>query len=404
MPHCIKPSFAERSKKTSIALYFLFACFYCPAQDSTAHTRDTLIGHIIYRSPRTIHGEISSREDLEFPPLRQVSLSDRAGSHILYRTYRTIPGGIFRAEDLHYLTGTTSSYITPGGPRTDSGTSRYKKRQWLIGGINVLGYGGSLVVLNSTWYKDYPRTSFHTFDDSREWLQVDKVGHAWTAYNTSRGSTAMWQWAGMPHKKSVWIGGLSGAAYLTAIEFLDAHSAKWGWSWSDIGANIFGSGLFMTQELLWKEQRIQYKFSFHSKRYGEPQLEQRADELFGKSWYERMLKDYNAQTYWLSASIRSFFPKSNWPVWLNVAVGYGADGMFGGFENKWTTSTGSDITRYDIPRKRQFYIAPDIDFTKIKTNSPFLRTVFSFLNAFKCPAPALMLDSKGKFRAYALYF
>ena len=133
-------------------------------------------------------------------------------------------------------------------------------------------------------------------------------------------------------------------------------------------------------------------------------LEQRSDDLFGKSWYERMLKDYNQQTYWLSANLRSFFPKSKLPAWLNVAVGYGADGMFGGFENKWKDKPGNDVTRYDIQRKRQYYLAPDIDFTKIKTNSKFLRTAFSFLNAFKCPAPALMIDSKGKMKVYAIYF
>lgn len=355
-------------KKTGVAFYFLLLCFCCPAQDSTAYTKiDTIDGHIIRRAPRTIPDEKFSRK-------------------YLVRSQHEL------AKLNYFNTDTTARKIN------------YKNRQWLIGGINVLGYGGSLVMLNTTWYKDYPRTSFHTFDDSREWQQVDKVGHAWTAYNTGRASTAMWQWAGLPHKKAVWIGGLSGATYLTAIEFLDAHSAEWGWSWSDIGANLFGSGLFMSQELLWGEQRIQYKFSFHKNSYPGAQLEQRADDLFGKSWYERMLKDYNAQTYWLSANIRSFFPKSNWPAWLNVAVGYGADGMFGGFENKWTDDQGNNITRYDIPRKRQFYVAPDIDFTKIKTKSKFLRTTFSLLNAFKCPAPALMLDSKGKLRAYALYF
>lgn len=279
-----------------------------------------------------------------------------------------------------------------------------KERQWFIGAVNVVGYGGSLILLNNAWYKDYPRTSFHTFNDSKEWLQVDKVGHAWTAYNTGRISTAMWEWAGLPHKKAVWIGGLSGALYLTAIEFLDAHSAEWGWSWSDIAANVFGSGLFMGQEFLWGEQRIQYKFSFHINHYSDPMLEERADDLFGSAWYERMLKDYNAQTYWLSANLKSFFPKSNLPPWLNMAVGYGASGMFGGFENKWTDDAGNEVTRYDVPRVRQFYLAPDIDFTKIKTKSKFLRTTFTLLNAFKCPAPALMIDSKGKVKGYFFYF
>ena len=140
-----------------------------------------------------------------------------------------------------------------------------KNRIWLITGINVTGYGGSLIIFNNTWYKDFPRTSFHTFNDSKEWLQVDKIGHGWAAYNTGRLSTAMWRWAGLSPKKATLIGGLSGTMYLTVIEFLDGHSSHWGWSWSDMAANIFGSGLFISQELGWKEQRIQYKFSFHKK-------------------------------------------------------------------------------------------------------------------------------------------
>jgi hypothetical protein len=279
-------------------------------------------------------------------------------------------------------------------------------RQIFIGAVNVVGYGGSLIILSNTWYKNYPHTSFHTFNDVGEWLQVDKFGHGWTAYNTGRVSAGMWRWAGLSQKQAAIIGGLSGAVYLTVIELLDAHSAQWGWSWGDMTANIVGSGLFITQELLWKEQRIQYKFSFHHKDYGDSALNKRADDLFGESWYERMLKDYNAQTYWFSANLRSFFPGSNLPKWLNVSLGYGADGMLGGFENKWIDddSGGVPVDRTDIPRIRQFYLAPDVDFTKIKTNKKWLRTIFFCLNAFKCPAPTLMIDSKGKFKAYALYF
>ncbi len=320
---------------------------------------------------------------------------------LLYISFLFLPALSFSQDSLQ----TDAAPVPDSTKNITQSRSLYKKeRAWLIGGINAIGYGSSLVILNNTWYKDYPRTSFHTFNDSKEWQQVDKVGHAWAAYNAGRGSAGMWRWAGLSQKKSAVIGGLSSAAYLTVIEILDARSAKWGWSWVDMGANILGSGLFIGQELWWKEQRIQLKFSFHKKDYGDPQLEQRADDLFGKSWYERMLKDYNAQTYWLSANLRSFFPKSNLPSWLNVAVGYGADGMYGGFENKWMDELGNDITRYDIPRKRQFYLAPDIDFTKIRTKSKFLRTGFAFLNCFKFPAPALMIDSKGKARVYAFYF
>ena len=286
----------------------------------------------------------------------------------------------------------------------DTGHHTNKNRVRLVTGFNIMGYGGSLFVLNQAWYANYPRSSFHFFNDNAEWLQVDKLGHGWAAYNSGKSSAAMWRWAGLSPEKAALIGGLSGTIYLTVVEILDGFSSKWGFSWGDMVVNAAGSGLFTAQELMWKEQRIQYKFSFHRNQYPEPILDQRADDLFGRSWYERMLKDYNAQTYWLSANLKSFFPSGNLPSWLNVAIGYGADGMFGGYQNKWSNENGNIVTRYDIPRKRQFYLAPDIDFTKIKTGKKWLRTVFYFLNSFKCPAPALMLDAKGKVKAYIIYF
>lgn len=279
-----------------------------------------------------------------------------------------------------------------------------KKRLLLIGGLNVVGYGTSIVIFNNQWYKNYPKTSFHTFNDSKEWLQMDKIGHAWAAYNAGRASAAMWRWAGLGSKKAAWIGGLSSSAYLTVIEILDAHSAKWGWSWVDMGANVFGSGLFIGQELGWQEQRVKLKFSFHRKDYGETMLNERADDLFGKAWTERMLKDYNGQTYWLSANLKSFFPRSDLPSWLNIAVGYGADGMFGGFENKWNNGDpGFPIDRTDIKRYRQWYLAPDISFSKIKTNKKAVKVLLAALDAFKFPAPSLEI-SNGKVKVNALHF
>lgn len=279
-----------------------------------------------------------------------------------------------------------------------------RKRQWLVGGVNVIGYVGSLIIFSNSWYDDYPKTSFHTFDDSKEWLQMDKVGHGWAAYNTGRVSTEMWKWAGLSNKKATWIGGLSGTVYLTVIELLDAHSAKWGWSWSDMAANILGSGLYISQQLGWEEQRIQFKFSFHYKNYSDPMLNERSDELFGSSHIERMLKDYNGQTYWLSANLRSFFQGSNIPAWLNVALGYGADGMFGGFENIWIDEdTGMSVNRTDIKRYRQWFLAPDINFSKIKTNKKGVKVLLGFLDAFKFPTPSLEF-SNGKFKVHAIHF
>lgn len=273
---------------------------------------------------------------------------------------------------------------------------KIKQRTRIMAGVNIAGYGGSLLLFNNAWYKNFPRSAFHSFNDIKEWQQMDKIGHSWAAYNTGRVATSLWRWTGMNDKKAVMIGGLSGAGYLTAIEIMDGFSEEWGWSWGDIGANFFGSGMYMVQELKWKEQRIQYKFSFHKKNYADATLTHRADKLFGKSWYERMLKDYNGQTYWLSANLKSFLPKSKLPSWLSVAAGCGSEGMMGGFSNKWIEGDpGFAIDRSDVKRYRQWYLAPDVDLSKIKTNKKGVKILLNFLNAFKFPMPALEL-SNGK--------
>ena len=280
-----------------------------------------------------------------------------------------------------------------------------KKRTQLIAGINIAGYGTSIYLLNNAWYKNYPKGPFRVFKDGKEWNQMDKVGHAWTTYMLGAPSAAMWRWTGMSETASTLLGGLTGLAFLTGVEMLDAHSAKWGWSWGDMAANAAGSALFIGQQLGWKEQRLMLKFSFHHNRYSDPQLRQRANELYGSTWYERMLKDYNAQTYWLSVNVRAFAPKSNWPAWLNVAAGYGADGLFGGFENVAMDENGNiRFDRRDVPRSRQFYLSPDIDLTRIKTNKKWLKTTLTVLNIFKTPAPALELGTNGKLRVRPVYF
>ncbi len=130
----------------------------------------------------------------------------------------------------------------------------------------------------------------------------------------------------------------------------------------------------------------------------------RADELYGKSIQERILKDYNGQTYWLSMNLKSFAHNINIPAWLNVAVGYGAKGVFGGFENTGFDKRGNIIfNRPDIERQRQWYFSPDVDFTKIKTGKRLVKTLFSLMNMIKMPAPALEL-SGGKLKGHLLFF
>ena len=136
---------------------------------------------------------------------------------------------------------------------------RMRFRTKIIAATNIIGYGAAMVGLYSAWYKNYPQSNFHTFNDIPEWKGIDKIGHAYSVYAESLASTELWRWTGISRKKRIWIGGLSGPVYHTVIEVLDGFSSQWGWSWGDVGANFIGSGMLIAQELAWDEERIQFK-------------------------------------------------------------------------------------------------------------------------------------------------
>lgn len=278
-----------------------------------------------------------------------------------------------------------------------------KKKVRSVAITNVAGYGGAMVGLYAAWYKNYPQSKFHTFNDIKEWMQMDKIGHTYSAYAESKASMELWRWAGIPRKKQIWMGGLSGVFYQTVIETLDGFSAEWGWSWPDFGANILGSGMLIAQELAWNEQRIQFKWSFHRKSYSNPNLEDRSIQLFGTG-AQRFLKDYNGQSYWLSTAPASWIKNCKLPPWLQISIGTGAEGMFGGYENIAKDPDGTiTFSRPDIKRYRQWYLAPDIDLTKIRTRKKGIKTVLNIINIIKFPTPGLEL-SKGKLKWRWLIF
>ncbi len=285
-----------------------------------------------------------------------------------------------------------------------NGQPQINRRIRIVAATNIVGYSVGMVGLYQAWYKNYPQGKFHTFNDTREWKQMDKLGHMYSAYAESKASMEFWRWSGISRKKRIWLGGMSGAAYQTVIEVLDGFSTEWGWSWGDFAANIAGSGLLVAQELAWDEQRVQMKWSVHRKRYNDPTLNARSNELFGKSTAERILKDYNGQTYWLSVAPKAFFPKSNLPAWLQLSVGTGTEGLFGGYENIATDKDGNiTFYRLDIDRRRQWYLAPDIDLSKIKTDKKGIKVALQILNIFKFPTPSVEY-SRGKFSWNWLHF
>lgn len=297
----------------------------------------------------------------------------------------------------------------------------HRGRFWLLTGTSAAAYAGTVAALSNVWYDDYQKAPFHTFNDFGEWEEMDKVGHLYTAYFYSHLATNAYYWTGIGRERAAWVGFGTGLFLQGTIELMDAYSAEWGFSWGDVAFNTLGSGIYLAQELAWQEQRIYIKYSsfrrevtpnyFITSELGtETSLWQRRDELFGHSVGEIMVKDYNATTIWASANIHALFiknPESRFPKWLNIAVGYGADNIYGARSNSWTVKeTGEtfDIPQSLAPRQRQYYLALDIDLTKIPVKSRFLKVLFGALNTFKIPAPALEYNSTGRFRLHGLFF
>lgn len=257
-------------------------------------------------------------------------------------------------------------------------------------------YAGTMTGLYNLWYRDYPQTNFHFFDDNDEWMAVDKLGHATTSYFVGRLGYRSFRWAGMTEKKAAWIGGLSGFYFLTAIEILDGFSSQWGASTGDLAANTLGSALFISQQLAWHDQKIMLKWSFHPTSF--PGYR---PDLLGSNSAQQIIKDYNGHTYWLSANLNSFAGSdSGIPRWLNIAVGYGATGMTGAASNP-DSYNGTPVPPFE--RRQQLYIAPDIDLTHIRTRSATLKWVFEALGFLKFPLPALEISGKGV-KFHPLYF
>ncbi|MEW5675066.1 DUF2279 domain-containing protein [Flavobacterium enshiense] len=254
--------------------------------------------------------------------------------------------------------------------------------------------GGTLVGLNQIWYKDYPKSSFHFLNDNDDWLQMDKAGHLFSTYHIGRFGAEALAWSGAKKKQQLVYGATLGFAFLTVVEVFDGFSQEWGASWGDVVANATGTGLYVSQEMLWKEQRIIPKFSFHTTKYAALR-----PNTLGSSWNEQILKDYNGQTYWLSANVYAFAKAKFVPKWFNFALGYGADGMVYG-----SSEIPSGEIVVETRRIRQFYLSFDVDLTKIPTKSHTLKTLFSVFNTIKVPAPALEINQFGGVKGHFVYF
>ena len=246
----------------------------------------------------------------------------------------------------------------------------------VITGVSLSAFGvGSLIGLNQLWYSKFPKSKLHSFNDADEWFQMDKMGHAFTAYQISRSMTSILKWNGLSLKKARFTAAGIAFTYLTTIELMDGKSEGWGFSWSDVGANSIGSILSLIQPA---EEYFFLKQSYHPTSYASLR-----PNVLGTSAVEKYLKDYNGQTYWLSFSPNFIFPSKPIPEWLLLSFGYGVDAKLYAKYNDVTFPGGSVYNA-----KRVFLLSLDLNVSRLPIKIKWVRTILKPFSAIKIPFPA----------------
>jgi len=259
---------------------------------------------------------------------------------------------------------------------------RKRKNLQIFSSISVGMYGMGLLGMNQLWYQNQSRTSFHFFNDNSQWMQVDKVGHGYTAFYLSELNYRTLRKIGLPEKKAIGWGSGLGFLWMLPIEILDGFSATYGASYGDLMANFSGSALFLIQKLSFKEILIRPKFTFRRSSWASQR-----PEVLGENLGQEILKDYNAQIYRLSFNVKKITHWKNYPCVLNLAIGYGAGEMLYG--------KPAENQLIGLKPYRRYFLGLDWHFSNIPTQKRFWKSVFYILDMVSLPAPTLELR-KGK--------
>lgn len=259
----------------------------------------------------------------------------------------------------------------------------------IVAGIDAAIYVGTTIGLHQLWFKDCQWVGIHTINDNGDWLQMDKLCHATTSYHTCVFGDESMRLAGLDPKRSALFGGAYSLLFMTTIELMDSGYEGWGFSWGDMAADVSGVTLYTAQQLLWDEQRISLKYSFHPTEYAQYNPVELGHNLISQS-----LKDYNGITIWAAFNIKELLldTDSDFPEWLTVDIGYGAKGMV------------APQPTADFDRVRQFYLSPGVDLAKLPVENRYLKAVLRALSFIKLPVPALEYNATDKFVWHWLYF
>lgn len=261
----------------------------------------------------------------------------------------------------------------------DTFQNKFSCKLWRFGSI-AAGSAISLTWLSYEWYKPYSTGKFHFFNDGNEWGGMDKLGHTFTTYYTSKFLEEFLMPCYYPGEKDK-VSKLSAFipwGYMLTIETMDGFSNGWGFSLYDLAANTAGTFLYISNAHLYG---FTLKFS-----YKNSSMATLRPEIFGKNLAENILKDYNGQVYWIGYSP---FKENAKFSFVSFCLGYSIENYYTSHKDQHTLN--------------QIYLAPDIQWTKIKTHKKWLLQTFKILDVIKLPFPSLLIQNGKYFLSFSGY-
>ena len=251
---------------------------------------------------------------------------------------------------------------------------------------------------------------FKFAEDISQDLWSDKTDHFFDSYFASYLLRDVLMECGFSNDAAYVWGGILGLTYLNYIEVLDGFGANWGFSPSDLYANVAGAVYFVGQHYVPFLQNFTPKFTyFPANWHGD---EQRLP-------HEVFIDDYSSHTTWLSVNVHNLLPeslKNYWPSWLQLSFGYAARNLFA-YENYSYSPEIKEINKELIEKYRtltdiktdkvwgspRYIIALDYDLVKIiPEDGSFWNWMRQTLTFMKLPSPAIEF-SKSKTRFYLVY-
>lgn len=238
----------------------------------------------------------------------------------------------------------------------------------VLGGM-FTGWLGMHIYYSRTWWKN--RQNFFKFaEDPFYAREVDKLSHVFTADLVTVSSSELFEWTGLNPTLSIILGSSTAIAYETYIEINDGFSPDWGFDWGDMAANFIGALYPVAQRFVKPLNAINIKWSF------------KPSWLEGKLRnYPDLLDDYTSMKFWITFNPYDLLPKKMQKYYPSF-LGYG----LGVSLRNASHVTGSTYA------SREYYLAFDIDITKLPGDTKFLKVLKKLLNFYHLPTPGIRLS------------